>query len=486
MFERLSILQVNTRDAGGGAEHVARRLFEAYRTAGHRSRLAVGYKRSTDPDVSQIAQGAGEPLFRRIAWNIFQTLQPWYGRSGAVRRLCRAVHDRASPGRRADRHKGLEDFDYPGSRGVATAAPFTPDILHLHNLHGSYFDLRGLPRLSRRYPTVVTLHDAWLLSGHCAHSFDCDRWVTGCGSCPDLTIYPAVAADATEENWNRKRNLYLQSRLHVATPCQWLMNRVRRSMLAPAIVSSRVIPYGIDLDVFRPGDRGRARDAVDLPREADVLLFAANGIRHNPFKDYETMRAAVARLGEQPRQRRLMLVALGEHAHEERVGSAAVRFVPFTSDPKRVARYYQAADVYLHAARADTFPNAVLEALACGCGVVATAVGGIAEQVKSLDLAVASEDATRYATASATGVLVDGGDDAAMAGAVDRLLDDAKLRRALQENAAADARRRFDLKRHARDYLGWYREILSRAASVDQSLPVLAEHGMAPACAASV
>jgi len=484
--ERLSILQVNTRDAGGGAEHVARRLFEAYRAMGHRSHLAVGYKSSTDPDVSQIVQGTGESLHRRIAWGIFQVLQPWYGRSGATRRLCRVAHNWASPRRQVDRRQGLEDFDYPGSRSVAGVAPFTPDILHLHNLHGSYFDLRALPELSRRHPTVVTLHDAWLLSGHCAHSFDCDRWVTGCGSCPDLTIYPAVAADATAENWNRKRDLYLRSRLHVATPCQWLMSRVRRSMLAPAIASSRVIPYGIDLNVFYPGDRGRARDAVGLPREADVLLFAANGIRHNPFKDYETMRAAVARLGDRSRRRKLLLVALGEHAHEERIGSAAVRFVPFTSDPKRVACYYQAADVYLHAARADTFPNVVLEALACGCGVVATAVGGISEQVKSLDLAVASEHATRYATASATGVLVDRGDDAAMACAVERLLGDASLRRVLQENAAVDARRRFDLKRHARDYLGWYREILGVTTSVERSLLVLAERGVAPACTVPV
>ena len=32
------------------------------------------------------------------------------------------------------------------------------------------------------------MHDAWLVSGHCAHSLDCDRWRTGCGRCPDLTL----------------------------------------------------------------------------------------------------------------------------------------------------------------------------------------------------------------------------------------------------------------------------------------------------------
>jgi hypothetical protein len=50
-----------------------------------------------------------------------------------------------------------------------------PDIVHCFNLHGSYFDLRALTWLSRRLPVIVDLRDAWLLSGHCAHSFDCER-----------------------------------------------------------------------------------------------------------------------------------------------------------------------------------------------------------------------------------------------------------------------------------------------------------------------
>ena len=48
-----------------------------------------------------------------------------------------------------------------------------------------YFDFKGSL-------TSETEADAWLLSGHCAHSFDCERWRTGCGECPDLGIEPAI------------------------------------------------------------------------------------------------------------------------------------------------------------------------------------------------------------------------------------------------------------------------------------------------------
>src|ERR671918_1684959 len=96
------------------------------------------------------------------------------------------------------------------------------------------------------------------------------------------------------------------------------------------------------------------------------------------------MRSAIGQLAERRSQRQLIFVALGEDAPAERIGAAEVRFVPYQKDAALVARYYQAADIYIHSARADTFPNTVLEALACGTPVVATAVGGISEQVKGL------------------------------------------------------------------------------------------------------
>ena len=67
-----------------------------------------------------------------------------------------------------------------------------PDVLHLHNLHGGYFDLRVLPELSAHQPTVVTMHDEWLYTGHCAYTLDSERWLEGCGSCPHLDSYPAA------------------------------------------------------------------------------------------------------------------------------------------------------------------------------------------------------------------------------------------------------------------------------------------------------
>jgi glycosyltransferase involved in cell wall biosynthesis len=333
------------------------------------------------------------------------------------------------------------------------SAALDADLIHCFNLHPEYFDLRILPTLSRERPVLLDLRDAWLLSGHCAHSFDCERWKWGCGNCPDLNIYPAVPRDGTAFNWERKRGIFSKSRLYVATPSEWLMRKVRESILAPAVVESRVIPTGVDLSVFRPGERARARTKLQIPHEAKVLLFAANGIRRNMWKDYRTLSAAVRYVSERWRGQPLLFIALGETAPDELIGEARIRFIPHLKNQADVAMYQQAADVYMHAASADTFPRAVLEALACGVPVVATAVGGIPEQIVSLDVSPLTE---------ATGIIVPPKDPIAMGNAIVTILSNDELCRRLSENAANSARNRFDVRRQAEAYIAWYRELLAK------------------------
>lgn len=456
---RLHILQVNTADLPGGAERISWNLMRAYRDSGHRSRLVVGRRRTDDDDVAVIAHADAPGAWRRLWWTMHQRLQPWYGKAPGSRALCRLTHRLAEPGGWLDARRGIEDFHYPGAHRLLDHGRSLPDVVHCHNLHGGYFDLRAMPALSSRLPVVVTLHDAWLLSGHCAHSFDCDRWQTGCGECPDLSIPPAIRRDATAYNWRRKRDILAACRLHVATPSRWLMDKVEQSILMPAAIERRVIPNGVDTTVFKPGDQPAARAALGVAPDAAVLMFSAFGVRNNVWKDYETMRGAVARLAEKFGDRPLCFLAVGEDAPTERIGGAEIRFIPHMAEPTAVAKCYQAADIYIHATKADTFPNSVIEALACGVPVVATAVGGIPEQIRSLMTSATGSHVRAADDGKATGILTPPGDPEAMAEGVWHLLGDASLLHRLGKNAARDAKGRFDLRRQADAYLDWYREM---------------------------
>jgi glycosyltransferase involved in cell wall biosynthesis len=451
----LNILLVSTADIGGGAELSAWNLFTEYRNRGHNSWLAVGRKRRTgsafDPYVVSLPNDANRTAWARFWLRGAGALDP-FARQRVVRRLPYLLRWIGEPRRQLEVARGYEDFNYPATwqlPGLTKSA----DLIHCYNLHGEYFDLRALPWLSQQRPVVLDLRDAWLLSGHCAHSLDCERWRSGCGQCPYLTVYPAVKRDATAFNWSRKREIFSRSRVYVATPSHWLMRKVEQSILATAIIESRVIPTGVDLSVFHPSEKRRIRAELELPQDARILLFAANGIRRNIWKDYGTLRGAIGLLSERLSGRHLLCLALGENAPSEQIGDAQIRFVPHLKDPGAVARYFQASDLYVHAAAADTFPRAILEALACGTPVVATSVGGIPEQVTSLENGTASN-------VRPNGMVVPYQDAGAMASAIEKILTDEALRLRLSENSAADARNRFDLAKQASSYLDWYRELL--------------------------
>jgi glycosyltransferase involved in cell wall biosynthesis len=62
----------------------------------------------------------------------------------------------------------------------------------------------------------------------------------------------------------------------------------------------------------------------------------------------------------------------------------------------------------------------------------------------------------------ASGILVRPGNAEDFAEAIRHLMRNPELRMRLGRNAAGDARHRFDLHRHADDYLNWYGEILQK------------------------
>ncbi len=401
---------MSTADRGGGAEAVALGLHRALRRRGDEVVLAVGWRRTTADGVVEIGDGRSrrERLLRdpRVALDVL---------------------------------RGREDFRFPRSHALLRLAA-SADVLQLHNLHGGYFDLELLPELTSRLPTVATLHDEWLYTGHCAYTLDSDRWTTGCGRCPHLDSYPRLLVDGTAGNWRRKRALLGRSRLHVVAPSRWLLGRAERSILAAAAVSARVIPNGVDLEVFRPGSKEAARGRLGIASDARVLVFAAQGARSNPYKDFATLREAVARLGSAPGVA-IAAFALGEAAPDERLGRVTLRSVASVA-PAAVADHLRAADLYVLPTRADNHPLTVLEALACGCPVVASRVGGIPEQLTD-----------------ATGVLVRPGDAGDLAAAVESLLADPGRRAAMGLAAAADARARFSLDRQVDSYVELYHEI---------------------------
>jgi glycosyltransferase involved in cell wall biosynthesis len=277
----------------------------------------------------------------------------------------------------------------------------------------------------------------WLLTGHCAYTFECKRWQTGCGQCPNLDIYPSIRRDATAINWRRKKRIYRQSRLYVTTVSQWLMQQVQESLLSG--VQRRVILNAIDLSVFKPGTRSQSRAQLGLPATVKVVMFTG----HSLFKDHEMMERACEQLQESSGNE-LLFICLGRADQGRALGQGHIVYPGFERDPMRLVSYYRSSDIFIHAAKGESFGKMIAEAMACGIPVVATSVGGIPELIDE----------------ELTGYLVPRGDSVHMAQRVQQLLDDPSLRHLMGQRAAAAAHSRFGLDRQVDEFLGWYKEII--------------------------
>ena len=164
--------------------------------------------------------------------------------------------------------------------------------------------------------------------------------------------------------------------------------------------------YGVDVDRFRPADsaeRTRLRKSLDLPHDSFLVVLPSR-ISHE--KDPETVLRAVA--GARSRGLDAFLLNLSG-GHREFLALPArlgirdavswVRARPAAHPMKELADYFRAADVVALASLAEGAAFSLLEALACGTPVAATAVGGIPVQLRGYASLTPRRDADAMAEA---------------------------------------------------------------------------------------
>ena len=159
-----------------------------------------------------------------------------------------------------------------------------------------------------------------------------------------------------------------------------------------------VVPPGVELDRFTPGDRGDARDRLGVPPGAFVAVTARRLVSRMGLDVLLEAWRSVA----EERDDALLLVA-GEGAErdvlEARAAGLPVRFLGRVDDATLVDAY-RAADVSVVPSVAlEGFGLVALESLACGTPVVVTDVGGLPGAVRELDpsLVVPAGDAAALA-----------------------------------------------------------------------------------------
>jgi glycosyltransferase involved in cell wall biosynthesis len=199
-----------------------------------------------------------------------------------------------------------------------------------------------------------------------------------------------------------------------------------------------VIPNGLDVTEFAPGDTCGARDALGVPQDAKVVLFVAESTA-NRRKGFDLLAEALGGLRDADN---LLLLSVGRHQPElngriphRHLGSVEHYQLPLV---------YRAADLFVIPSLQDNLPNTVLESMACGTPVVGFAVGGIPDMVRQ----------------DATGLLARAADPDALRVAIDELLGDAPRRLDMGRRCRQVAVEEYSLERQARRYGELYQSLI--------------------------
>ncbi|WP_306512082.1 D-inositol-3-phosphate glycosyltransferase [Janibacter hoylei] len=171
-----------------------------------------------------------------------------------------------------------------------------------------------------------------------------------------------------------------------------------------------VVPPGVDLDRFAPGDRSAARARVGLREDALVLLFVG---RIQPLKAPDVLvRAAAQILEQRPELRdRLVVAVLGGASGRglsapdrlqrlgEELGVGDVLHLSAPVSRSELADWYRAADLVAVPSYTESFGLVAVEAQASGAVVLAAQVGGLPTAVGDAGILVPDHDPTTWAEA---------------------------------------------------------------------------------------
>lgn len=249
----------------------------------------------------------------------------------------------------------------------------SPDIVHLHNIHGHNCHLGMLLTYlkEKKIRVVWTFHDCWAFTAYCPHFMTegCEKWKTGCEKCPQHARY-SWFFDRSCVLYRKKKSLFTDLDMTVITPSQWMADLVKQSFLEGCPV--KVINNGIDLSIFHPcAGEFRKKYGLDGKR---IVLGVASG--WSSGKGLSTFIELSERLDE-----RYVCVLVGTDDRVDQLLPAHMVSIHKTQNQQELAEIYSAADVFFNPTQEDTYPTVNMEAIACGTPVVTYRTGGSPEMI---------------------------------------------------------------------------------------------------------
>ncbi|MBI5140565.1 MAG: glycosyltransferase [Nitrospirae bacterium] len=265
-----------------------------------------------------------------------------------------------------------------------------------------------------------------------------------CVSRGDLNIYPHYGP------MSMRATRYVLRRCDRLVTVSGDLARVARGLEPQTPENIAVVYNGCDFERFKPADAveiAELRRELDLPEDR-IILFLLGAIEENKgiFELLEVYKRMLAKWGDG-----VHLVMIGGGKHEaafrsriSEMGLDGLITLAGSVSHSMVSRWVRACDIMIFPTHYEGVPNAVLETMACGKPVIATAVGGIPEIIRDGE----------------TGCLVNVKDVDAMVKSADMLIESAGLRKKMGDAASVSVRAHASWKKNADSMINIYKEAI--------------------------
>ncbi|MBC7946420.1 MAG: glycosyltransferase [Chitinophagaceae bacterium] len=349
----------------------------------------------------------------------------------------------AEVARRCDNNLGLEGiagfsgWALPGRDYFKRA-----DVVHLHVIHDhSYFSILSLPNLSRLKPIVWTIHDPWAMTGGCLYSFECDKWLDGCNfPCPYPRHKSLLQHRIPAILWQLKMRVYQRSDLSLVVASKWMQGRVESSPLLQHF-PCHFIPFGIDIELFRPRSKAESRKLLGICPDQKVIVFRDNGFKSDQFKGLKWLMEALQMY--EPQEPTCLLILQDGRAFKPLCPKYSV-ITPGWIDGEDLAIALSAADVFLMPSVQEAFGLMAVESMACGTPVITFEGTSIPDVIK----------------APKGGLAVPAKDSSALALAIQTLLRDDDLRDKLGKQARQIVEQEYSFQLYVQRHVSLYENVI--------------------------
>ncbi len=241
-----------------------------------------------------------------------------------------------------------------------------PDIIHLRNLHANYINLPAILNYisKKNINCVVTLHDCWLLTGHCCYytKIDCRKWLDQCHNCALIKEdNNSWFFDFSRKMYNDKKRLFNNIRnLAVLGNSKWTLEQAQHSYLKGATIVDYVYNW-IDRDTFFPRNTKDYWNKLNIQKSGFVILGVCEG-----WCKAKGLHIFIQLANKFPEWKFVLVGGIVENV----VLPSNIIDVKRTQNNDELCEYYTHADVLLNPSVQETFGKVSAEALCCGTPII--------------------------------------------------------------------------------------------------------------------